>query len=334
MDNQESKNKVSSSVVPNVPVQGNNEDADIDNLPMYKKKRVFIPLFILLIIVVVAAYYWYVNMQDYVSTDDAYIDADRVSISTKILGRIDFLGTQEGDTVKAGQVLVKLDASDLLAQKTSALASIQMAEESSKLSKVMVDKAEEDFKRAQIQFKEGVITREQYDHDQKALDAAIASYNIDLSKITAAKSQLGVIESQLKNTTIVSPMDGFVAKRWVLIGDVVQPGQPIFIIYDVKNLWVTANMEETKVGRLHLNSVVEMSVDSYPGIKFLGKIFDIGMYTASEFSLIPPNNASGNFTKVTQRVPVKITINNNSINNGQKLVLRPGMSVDVSVKVR
>jgi membrane fusion protein (multidrug efflux system) len=93
-------------------------------------------------------------------------------------------------------------------------------------------------------------------------------------------------------------------------------------------------MEETKVGRLHLNSVVEMTVDSYPGINFSGKIFDIGMYTASEFSLIPPNNASGNFTKVTQRVPVKISINNNSYDNGKKLVFRPGMSVDVSVKVR
>jgi membrane fusion protein (multidrug efflux system) len=298
---------------------------------MYRKKRVIIPLFILLIVVVFGAYFVYINFEDYVSTDDAYIDADRVSISTKILGRIEYLGTQEGDSVKSGQILVKLDNSDLLAQKTSALASIQMAEESSKLSKVMVDKSEEDFKRAQVQIKEGVITQEQYDHNQKALDAAIATHNIDLSKITSAKSQLGIIESQLQNTTIIAPMDGFVAKRWVLTGDVVQPGQPIFIIYDVKNLWVTANMEETKVGRLHLNSV---TVDSYPGIKFSGKIFDIGMYTASEFSLIPPNNASGNFTKVTQRIPVKISINNNSYDNGKKLVLRPGMSVDVSVKVR
>jgi membrane fusion protein (multidrug efflux system) len=334
MDNQENKNKIPISAVSGAPAPGNNEDAEIDNLPMYRKKRVIIPLFILLIAVVFGAYFVYINFEDYVSTDDAYIDADRVSISTKILGRIEYLGTQEGDSVKSGQILVKLDDSDLLAQKTSALASIQMAEESSKLSKVMVDKSEEDFKRAQVQIKDGVITQEQYDHNQKAYDAAIASYNIDLSKITSAKSQLGVIESQLQNTTIISPMDGFVAKRWVLTGDVVQPGQPIFSIYDVKNLWVTANMEETKVGKLHLNSTVEMSVDSYPGIKFSGKIFDIGMYTASEFSLIPPNNASGNFTKVTQRIPVKISINNNSYNNGQKLVFSPGMSVDVSVKVR
>jgi len=334
MENQESKNKSADPVVPSTKILGNNGDADIDNLPMYRKKRIIIPLFILFAVMIIAAYYVYMNMQDYVSTDDAYIDADRVSISTKILGRIEYLGTKEGDTVKTGQVLVRLDATDLLAQKTSALSSIKLAEESSKLSKVMVDKSEEDFKRAQTQFKDGVITREQYDHDQKALDAAVATYNIDLSKITSAKSQLGVIESQLQNTTITAPMDGFVAKRWVLKGDVVQPGQPIFIIYDVKDLWVTANMEETKVGRLHLNSVVEMTVDSYPGVTFTGKIFDIGMYTASEFSLIPPNNASGNFTKVTQRVPVKISINNNSNNNGQKFVFRPGMSVDVSVKVR
>ena len=150
MDNQENKNKIPNSAVSGAPISGNNEDAEIDNLPMYRKKRVIIPLFILLILVVFGAYFVYVNLQDYVSTDDAYIDADRVSISTKILGRIEYLGTQEGDSVKSGQILVKLDNSDLLAQKTSALASIQMAEESSKLSKVMVDKSEEDFKRAQI----------------------------------------------------------------------------------------------------------------------------------------------------------------------------------------
>jgi membrane fusion protein (multidrug efflux system) len=333
MENQENRNNpIGTSVKP--PVPGVNGDADIDNLPLYRKKRLIIPLFILLVGAAIAFYFWYANMENYVSTDDAFIDADRVSTSTKILGRIVFLGAQEGDTVKSGQILIKLDDTDLLAQEASAKAAINLAEESIKLSQVQVERSQEDFKRAEVQFKGGVITKEQYDHTEKALDAARASYNIDLSKISSAKSQLGVIESQLQNTVIFSPMDGVVAKRWVLTGDVVQPGQPVFTIYDVKDLWVTANMEETKVGKLHINSNVELSVDSYPWIKFSGKIFDIGMYTASEFSLIPPNNASGNFTKVTQRVPVKISINNYTNNKREKTILRPGMSVEVSVKVR
>ncbi len=330
MDN---KNSAPSNNNKGASVNGNG-NGDIDNLPLYKKKRVIIPLLILFAAVVVAAYYWYGNLMAYVSTDDAFVDADRVSISSKILGRITYLGAQEGDSVKAGQILVKLDDSDLLAQKNSTVASIKLAEETIKLSKVNVDKAQEDFQRAELQFKGGVTTKEQYDHARKALDAARAAYDIDISRISATKSQLGVIDTQLKNTIIVAPMDGVVAKRWVLSGDVIQPGQAVFTIYDLKNLWVTANMEETKVGKLHVGSNVEFTVDSYPGVNFDGKIFNIGDYTASEFSLIPPNNASGNFTKVTQRIPVKISIMGNNSPSAEKFVFRPGMSVEVSVKVR
>jgi len=166
------------------------------------------------------------------------------------------------------------------------------------------------------------------------LEAVHAQYDIDLSKITAAKAQIGVIESQLQNTVIVAPMGGVVAKRWVLAGDVVQPGQPVFTIYDVKNIWVTANLEETKLRHIHLNDPVQIDVDTYPGVKFHGKVFEIGNYTASEFSLIPPNNASGNFTKVTQRVPIKISIEDAPAQDGSEPILRPGMSVEVSVKIK
>ena len=133
---------------------------------------------------------------------------------------------------------------------------------------------------------------------------------------------------------IIASMNGVVAKRWVLAGDVVQPGQPIFTIYDVKNIWVTANLEETKLRHIHLNDPVQIDVDTYPGVKFSGKVFEIGNYTASEFSLIPPNNASGNFTKVTQRIPIKISIEDAPAQDGSKPILRPGMSVEVSVKIK
>ncbi len=311
-----------------------NGDEDINEVPLFKKKRIIIPLFIIIVALVIAGYYWYMNMQDYVSTDDAYIDANNVSISTKMLGRIDTLGTDEGDTVSTGQLLVKLDPSDLKAQEAYAKAGLDLAQKSIPLAQVNVSRAEEDYNRALVQYKGGIITKEQFDHSQKSLDAAKAEYNIEVSKISSAKSQIGVIESQLKNTSVTSPINGVVAKRWVLTGDVVQPGQPIFTIYDVKNIWVTADLEETKLGHIHLNDPVEISVDSYPDVKFHGKIFEIGNYTASEFSLIPPNNASGNFTKVTQRVPIKISVDDPQGKNGNKLILRPGMSVEISVKVK
>jgi len=95
---------------------------------------------------------------------------------------------------------------------------------------------------------------------------------------------------------------------------------------------VTANFEETKLSGIHLNDPVEMTVDSYPDIKFSGKVYQLGTFTASEFSLIPPNNASGNFTKVTQRVPVKISITASGGTPG--VTLLPGMSVEVRIKER
>jgi membrane fusion protein (multidrug efflux system) len=119
-----------------------------------------------------------------------------------------------------------------------------------------------------------------------------------------------------------------IARKWILEGDVVQPGQPIFTIFDMKNIWITAQFEETRLALVTMGAQVEISVDTYPDIKFSGKIIQIGSNTASQFSLIPPNNASGNFTKVTQRVPVKISIEKGNSN----VNLLPGMSVEVRVK--
>ncbi len=332
----ETKDKDDNSVKPQAMsgYQNGGGDEDIDEVPLFKRKRIIIPILAVLTIVAVAGFYLYMNMQDYVSTDDAYVDANDVSISSKMLGRITYLGTDEGDTTQAGQVLVRLDDSDLRAQEASAKAGLELAQQSLPLDQVNINRAQDDFNRAEVQYKSGIVTKELYDHAQKALEVVQAQYNIDLSKISAAKAQIGVIESQLSNTIITAPMEGVVAKRWVLAGDVIQPGQPIFTIYDLENIWVTANLEETKLSHIHLKDPVEIDVDTYPGVKFYGKVFEIGNYTASEFSLIPPNNASGNFTKVTQRVPVKISIEDAPAQDGSKPVLKPGMSVEVSVKIK
>ena len=316
------------------PARNGSDDENIDDVPLFRKKRVIIPLLAILTIAALGGIYWYMSMEDFVSTDDALVSANSVAVSTKILGRIVYLGSDEGDTVSAGQVLVKLDDSNLRAQEASAKAGLDLALKSITLSQVEVDRAQQDFNRSSIQFKSGVVTREQFDHEQSALEAARAQLAIAHSRVSTARAQLGVVEADLQNTIIKSPMDGVAAKRWVLAGDVVQPGQPVFTLYDLKNMWVTANLEETKTGHLRVGDPVEIDVDAYPGVKFRGNVFQIGTFTASEFSLIPPNNASGNFTKVTQRVPVKISIVDPSASPTSDPVLRPGMSVEVSVKVR
>ncbi|MBW7888026.1 MAG: HlyD family secretion protein [Bacteroidetes bacterium] len=306
------------------------DDEEIESVPLFKKKRVVIPLLIFVVAGAVVAYYWYIQYRNFVTTDDAFVDANRVSISSKILDRITELHADEGDTVHIGEILVRLDETDLRAQETQSRAALRLAEENIKLVTVNINRAQDDFARAETQFKAAVITREQYDHAKHALDAANAEMTIAQSKIAAARTQLGVVETQLKNTAIISPIEGIVAKRWLMNGDVAQPGQAIFTVYDQKNVWITANFEETKLHEILPGADVTISVDSYPGKTFYGKIFQVGTYTASEFSLIPPNNASGNFTKVTQRIPIKISIEYQS----DAPPLFPGMSVEVSVKAK
>ena len=314
----------------NQPNQDNSQGKE-SGKAFYQKKKIIIP-FILLIIACIYAWYWYQGTLGFVTTDDAFIDGNRLSLSSKILGRITKLYADEGDSVKAGEVLVKIDSTDLTAQKNQIISSLRLAEVNLQLSKVSLEKAAEDYNRAQIQYKANIIPKEQLDHAQKAFQSANAQIDIDKSKIDNAKAQLEVIITQLKNTTIYSPMDGVVAKRWVLEGNVVQPGEPIFSIYDLKNIWVTANLQETDISEVKKEKDVEISIDSYPDQQFKGKVLLIGTNTASQFSLIPPNNAAGNFTKVTQRIPIKISIE--PVKTNDKINLLPGMSAFVKIKVK
>lgn len=304
-----------------------NEDENIESVPLYRKKRILIPLFIIIIIGAIA-WYWYLGQKGYVSTDDAFIDADKATISSKIPGRVISLKSDEGDTLRTGQILAALDTSDLKAQEQQYIAAVLNAKESITLAKVNLEKAKNDYDRAQNQYRDNIITKEQYDHSTNALDAAQAEFNISLTKPGMYLAQQEVVKAQLRNSVIYSPIGGVIAKKWILEGDVVQPGQPIFTIFDMKNIWVTAQLEETLIGRIGLGVQVEISIDAYPGRKFSGKVIQIGSNTASQFSLIPPNNASGNFTKVTQRIPVKISIDKADFNAD----MLPGMSVEVRVK--
>ncbi|HLX13556.1 MAG TPA: HlyD family secretion protein [Bacteroidota bacterium] len=320
-------------VEPAPPATNGETDQDVDSVPLYRRKRLIIPVFIFALIAAGAIWYWYATIRGFISTDDAFIDGDRVSISPKMIGRIAKLYAKEGDHVTLGEMLVQLDTTDLAAQAVQARATLEMARQSVGPTKVALDRAQEDLTRSDQEIAGGTITREQHDHAVKTLDAAHADFSLAQARIVTAEAQLHVVDVQLQNSRIISPIDGSIAKRWMLEGDVAQAGQPIFSVYDNTNLWVTANFEETNLHAIHLNDPVEISVDAYPNTSFSGKVFELGTYTASEFSLIPPNNASGNFTKVTQRVPVKISIDNLSVGT-QTTPLLPGMSVEIRLKER
>jgi len=300
----------------------------------YRRKRVWFTMFAIVIVAVVFGVYWSLFLRGFVTTDNAYIEGNDVSISAKTLGRIVDLTVDEGDSVSAGQVLVVLDSTDLAAERLQAQAAIEIAERNVDLARVEVTRAQDDFDRASVQYNGKVISQEEFQHRRQALAAAQAQLQLSLTRVTSAQAQLGVVESQLKNTKVYAPFDGVVARRWSIVGDVVQPGQPILAVYEASNVWVVANFEETKLTSIHVGDVADLSVDAYPGRKFEGRVLLVGAAAASEFSLIPPNNASGNFTKVTQRIPVKFSIREVDVAAGDDPVRRlPGMSVVVRINV-
>jgi membrane fusion protein (multidrug efflux system) len=341
----------------------NNKKLRDNDLNVKKKSRlkVYIPLVLVILIVLVLALYWYIDYSKYVSTDDAHVDSDQVSVSSKIMGRIVHLYGDEGDSVKAGELLAELDSSDLVAQKnqiyamkeqtisskTQADAKYNFDRQNIKALEVNVQKSLDDYNRAKDQFSKDVISKEQFEHIQKAYESAKAQLEAANTQLSVSRAQIGstiasiqnadaqikVVETQLNNTRIYSPMNGIIAKRWLLPGDIVQPGQSIFTVTNDSNFWIAVYLEETKMEHIQLNQKATFTIDAFPGKTFYGKVFFIGSNTASEFSLIPPNNASGNFTKVTQRVPLKISIEGTE--EGDKpgsFKLASGMSAVIKIK--
>ena len=147
-------------------------------------------------------------------------------------------------------------------------------------------------------------------------------------KLEEATAELEAARLKLAHTTVTSPIDGVVAKKISHIGEVITAGQPVTVIVDLNNIWVEANLEETQVKHVRLEQSVDLNVDAYSNTRFTGKVINIGAATASEFALIPENRSAGNFTKVTQRIPIRIEV----VDPAEQL--RPGMMVTVGIDIR
>jgi membrane fusion protein, multidrug efflux system len=324
------------------------------------RRKILIPVIIAFVLVLSGGLYWYLDYIKYISTDDAHVEGNTVSVSSKMLGRISRILADEGDTVKAGQLLVQLDTTDLTAQKLQQLAARNqtasqrdMAEAKYKsdqegiaLLRINMERAQSDYERAKKQYEGNVISAENYEHLQKTYEAEKAKYEasnaqLDYSKsqiraaeagIKSSEAQIGITNTQLGNTRIESPADAVVARRWLISGDIAQPGQTILSLSINEQTWVAVYIEETKMSMIHLGQTARFTIDAYPGVTFLGHVSYMGASTAAQFSLIPPNNASGNFTKVTQRILVKLAIDKTK--DGSSLDhyrFLPGMSAVVKI---
>ncbi|MCB1110870.1 MAG: HlyD family secretion protein [Chlamydiia bacterium] len=297
-----------------------------------KKKRHW-PYLIggIVLVALIASWVGYLIVQDeeYVSTNDAFIDSYRIDLSPDILGRVIELKVDEGDLVRQGEVVAILEQDIFLSQKVEAEAALQSAIQNVAVQKANFEKIRNDYIRATKGIQDQIISSQSFDHFQKDYEMAEASYKQALADAELAESRIIVIQTYLNHTFIHAPFDGVIAKRWIFTGDVLRPGQSLFTMYDRARVWVQANLSEKKIQKVKLGAPVEISVDAYPDRKFYGKVFTIKAAAASQFSVIPQNNATGNYTKVAQRIPVKISLD--STTPDASLYLFPGMNVEVKI---
>ncbi|MCF7852630.1 MAG: HlyD family secretion protein [Simkaniaceae bacterium] len=273
-----------------------------------------------------------VKASQYAYTRDAQIEGYFVNISPDILARIMTLEVDEGDFVKPGQLIAQLQDDILLSERRESESNILKLQERLKFDEAYYLKVKNDYARAEQGIIDRVISAQEFDHKQKDFEMADAQFKFSNANLQHAIRQLEVINTKLTHTVIVAPMEGMIAKRWVLSGDVMSPGQTMFTMYDLENVWVLARLEEEKIAKVRIGDRVKINVDAYPKVEFEGEVFTIKGAAASNFSLIPQDNATGNYTKVAQRIPIKISIKRpKNFPKNEPLYLLPGMSVEVKI---
>jgi membrane fusion protein (multidrug efflux system) len=252
------------------------------------------------------------------STDDAYVQAHVLMLSPKVGGTVSKVLVDENQAVKAGQLLVQFEGQDYATAHSQAQADMASLEADARQAKV-------DFDRQAQLLKDGVVTQQQYDQ------ALAKSRSLD-QRLRAASYKAQQAQLNLSYTQLVAPEDGIIAKRAVEPGMVVPAGQPLLGFVGSGERWVTANFKETQLDNVKPGRKAEVTVDALPGRTFEGEVESLSAGTGSIFTLLPPDNASGNFTKVVQRVPVRIKLP--GLTMADILSLQAGLSAVVSVKVR
>ena len=297
------------------------------------------------------------------STDDAYVNGNVVEITPLVAGTVVSIGADDGDLVHEGQVLLNFDPSDSLVGLQSAEANLartvrQVRGLFSNVSgtkaqvaaqKVAVQKAQDNFNRRKNLAASGAISQEELSHARDDLASAQSALRnneqqldttsalVDNTAIAnhpdvlAAAAQLRQAYLEHARTTLIAPVTGYVAKRTVQLGQRVQPGTALMAVIPLNQLWIDANFKETQLDKMRIGQPVEIESDLYgSNVKYSGTVDSIGAGTGSAFALLPAQNATGNWIKIVQRVPVRIHINADEL---AKHPLRIGLSTTVDVNL-
>ena len=316
---------------------------------------------------------WFLNGRFNISTDNAFIRSDITRVTPKVQGYVTKIHIEENQPVKAGDLLITLEAADFEARVAQAKAELSQAEadaaqanariaaqrdtlaeahaareaadasaelsasDAKRLSeladkgwypKAKVDQAEASKRTtaAQLTQAEAAITseRSQLTSTQAAAQSAVA-------RVEAARAKLAAAELDLGRTQIRAPIDGVVTNKVITEGQLLSPNQAAIAIVPSGDAWVTANFKETQISEMRVGQCVSIHVDAYPSLHVTGKIESIAPNTGATFSLVPQDTATGNFTKIVQRVPVRIAIDKEALATG---LLRSGLQVSATVSTK
>lgn len=254
------------------------------------------------------------------TTDDAQVDGNIIPVRTMVTGYVDQIRFSDNERVKKGDTLVIYDTTQLKAQVADARA------------KVLAAQAELQSCRTSVSASEYTVLMS-VANSGSAMDnisAAEAHARQALSHIESARAQLTLAEDQYHHAFVLAPCDGIVSKKSVEAGQFVPSGMALASMISLSDIWVTANYKETQLENLRPGQQAVITLDAYPGLRIKGKVESLCGATGAKFSILPAENATGNFIKVTQRIPVRIKLE--KWNDSRELL--PGMNVVVSVKTK
>jgi membrane fusion protein, multidrug efflux system len=286
-------------------------------------------------------------LRTWVTTDNAYLSGHVHLVSARLAGTITEVLVDENQAVREGAVVARLDVRDLEVQREKAAAELAQAEAQIAQAGAQVlqntaleSKAQQDFDRADNLFhsQNSVISKQEFDAAKTALEAAHASLSASHAMVRAAEAQrssaiaqLKEVKLQLSYTEIRAPATGRIGRKSLEVGNRVQAGQALLAIVEAE-VWVTANFKETQLERLRPGQKVNLKVDSFPSHTFTGRLESLAPASGAQFALLPPDNATGNFTRIVQRVPVKIVFEPDCAREFEGRLV-PGMSAKAKVLV-
>ena len=334
-----------------------------NNKSQQRKKGLSIFILLLLLIAIGSAAYWFFFIKGFEETEDAYVSGNQVMVSAQVAGNISKINVDNMDPVQAGDVLLELDDTNAklsFEQAKSNLANavrqvsqlnytVKQLKSAVRANEITLAQAQGNLNRRVQLVKDGAIDKESFQHAKEAVELAKANLTTSQNQLEANQALLldGPLSEQpqiqsavsnlkqawlnLERTKIRSPIKGYVARRNAQVGQAVSVGGALMAVVTTDQMWLDANFKETQLTHMRIGQPVEIHFDLYGKDKtFNGKVVGIEMGTGSAFSLLPTQNATGNWIKVVQRVPVRIQLDPQQLAENP---LRIGLSATVKVDV-